>query len=600
MVETTRAGAGGVPRAAVDRGWRQLACAALALLLAAFVAAPATVYLFNNEEVTTPLGAVIGTSWRVVIGVAVAIGLLGLAVRPRGRLALASILLALALLLYLQGNVLVRDYGRFDGGAIDWSRHHGAGTLDAIAWLVLPVAAVAARRRLGRHLPVLAVVIVLLHGAALAGHVLQGRTFRPAPAAGIDAGFAEFSRERNALVMVLDAFAGPAFEQILAGEPAWRTRLDGFTWYRDALAAYPTTLPSVPAMLSGQTTDNGRPVREFMRDSLSRASLPVVLQDRGIATTTITEPVYGEYLAAVPFAGTVSFLDATPGDRRLRDALVVWNVALLRYLPHQLKERVHDGGRWLLRADAAAPGKPQLPYATDAPHCAPSPNQHASRILQEYLVGKASATSRRPTFKFLHLFTSHMPYFLDADGRQLTQERLEQLTESGAVVPQSVSALEQAMAIIERLETLGVLDETLVILAGDHGSHVEMIPGAQEAAHAAGRPSPSLVLPLLLVKPIGATGELAVSEAPVSVTDLAATVADALDVDFPFPGRPLHEVAATERRSRIYRDYTWKHDYWWEEYLPPLTEYRVDGAVRDAGAWSTGRELPAGGPTRQP
>jgi arylsulfatase A-like enzyme len=579
------------------REWLPLAAASVALLVTGFWAAPATVFLFNAGEVTTSLPTIITWSWPVQAGLIAVVALLGAIGRASGRRLLAAVLLALAALLYLQGNVLVRSYGKFDGSDIDWSRHAGSGALEAAAWLGVLVAAVAFRRRVWKYAPGLAAVIVLLNGLTLGSHLLSGRTFAHATTSGLDEGFAGFSRDRNVLIVVMDAFASPVFEQMLADDPAWQDRLDGFTWYRDALAVYPTTLPSIPAILSGRTTDNARPVKAFLRESLARDSLPVVLQQQGFAATVITEPIYGEYFEGVPFAGTVSFLDGVPQNRHRRDALLIWNVALFRYVPHHLKMRIYADHRWLLRdgapAATAASGT-STPYSSAETYRAPSPNQMAGRILQERLLDTATATSRRPTFKFVHFFTTHMPWFVDADCTQLTQERYAQLTEPQAVVAQSTCALNQFLALVERLEELDVLDNTLVILTGDHGSHLELIPGAHEAALAAGRPSPTRVLPLLLVKPIGATGTLKVSEAPVSLTDIAATVAKAMDVAAAFPGRPLGEVPEGEPRSRTCYDYTWLHDYWWEEYLPAMTEYKVEGAVRDPAAWSAGRALPTG------
>jgi arylsulfatase A-like enzyme len=573
--------------------WFPLAAAAAAFLFGAFYFAPATLYLFNAGEVTTPLAEVIRSSGLAQLGALACIAIAGFLGRARGRPLLAAVLLALTALLYLQGNVFVRDYGKFDGSDIDWSRHRLAGVLEVVAWLGVLGVAVAARRRVWKMAPAAALVITLLGGASLGGHLLSGRTFKHATASGLDDRFAEFSRDRNVLIVVLDAFASPVFEQMLIDDPQWRGRLDGFTWYRDALAAYPTTLPSIPAILSGRTTDNSRPVKEFLRDSLTQSSLPVVLQQQGFATCTITEPIYGEYLANVPCTGTVSFLDALPQNRSRRDALLIWNVTMFRYVPHYLKMHVSDDHHWLLREGSKA--ATSLPYAATEPYCAPSPNQQAGRILQQQLLAAATATSRRPTFKFLHFFTTHLPYFLAADGAQLTQQQAAAMTEAQAVGPQSRAALAQVMEILDRLDALGLREQTLVIVTGDHGSHLDLIPGVDEAAKAAGRPAPTKALPLLLVRPLRATGALKVSEAPVSLTDIPATVAQAMGIAPSFPGRPLHEVPETEPRVRIYDDYTWKHDFWWEEYLPAMTEYRVDGAARNPASWGAGRALPTGG-----
>ncbi len=573
-------------------GWFPLAAAALAFLVTAFLAAPLTAYLFNAGAVATPPGAVVAWAWPAVLCVAALVALVGVAAQSRGREVLAALLLAAAALLYVQGNVLVRDYGKFDGSAIDWSRHRAAGWLEAALWLGVAATAVAARRRVWRWAPAAALVIVAANGLALGGHLLSGRSFAHETATGLDERFARFSREKNVLVVVMDAFASPVFEQVLAEDPAWRERLDGFTWYRDALGAYPTTLPSIPAMLSGRTTDNAQPVRAFLRESLQDASLPVVLRRHGFDTATTTEPIFTEFLGDAPCASTVSFLDAAPGSRRGRDARLVWNVALFRYLPHDLKRRVHDDQRWLLRERASAAGAP--PYATDEPFCAPSPNQQAGRLMQQALLQASTAGSDRPTFKFLHFFTTHMPYFLDADGTQLTRERAAAMTEAQAVTRQSACALDQFTAILRRLDELGVGRQTLVILAGDHGSHLSWLPGVDDVAAAAGRPQPTRALPLLLVRMPGAAGPLKVSSAPVCLTDIPATVASVMGVAAAFPGQALHEVPEAGPRPRLYRDYTWTHDFWWEEYLPAMTEYRVEGPARDPASWGAGRALPTG------
>jgi hypothetical protein len=574
--------------------WLPLAAATAAFLCGAFYLAPATLYLFNAGEVTTPLAGVIRASWPVQAGVLAFVAVVGALGRARGRMILAPVLLACAALLYLQGNVFVRDYGKFDGSDIDWARHRAMGALEAAVWLGVLVAAAVAHRRVWKLAPVTALVITLLGGVSLGGHLLSGRSFAHATASGLDDRFTAFSRDRNVLVVVLDAFASPVFEQMLAADPQWRTRLDGFTWYRDALAVYPTTLPSIPAMLSGRTTDNARSVKAFLRESLTQSSLPVVLQQHGFATSTITEPIYGEYLANVPCASTVSFLDALPQNRSRRDALLVWNVTLFRYAPHHLKMRVYDEHRWLLRGDATALASASLPYAAAEPFCAPSPNQQAGRILQQQLLATATATSRQPTFKFLHFFTTHMPYFLAADGTQLTQQQAAAMTEAQAVGPQSTAGLNQVLEILDRLDALGLREQTLVIVTGDHGSHLDLIPGVDDVAKAAGRPSPTRMLPLLLVRPLKATGSLKVSEAPVSLTDIPATVVQAMGVAAAFPGAALGDVPEGAPRPRTCYDYTWKHDYWWEEYLPPMTAFEVTGAARDLASWGAGRPLTTG------
>ena len=67
------------------REWLPLAAATVALLVTGFLAAPATVFLFNAGEVTTSLPDVIQWSWPVQAGVLAVVALLGVVGRASGK-----------------------------------------------------------------------------------------------------------------------------------------------------------------------------------------------------------------------------------------------------------------------------------------------------------------------------------------------------------------------------------------------------------------------------------------------------------------------------------------------------------------------------------
>ncbi len=571
-----------------------LGLAALAVIVTAFIVAPALVFLFNGSEVTIPVTEVIKASLGVQAGFIAAVMVLGLIFGGGGRRILASVLLASAALLYLQGNVFVWDYGRFDGTDIDWSRHLIAGVFEVVVWLGFLVAAVIFSKRLWKFVPRIALVIVLLSAGSLGVHLLSGRTFAHATASGIDDRLFRFSQEKNTLVVILDAFSSPAFDLMLEIDPSWRDRLEGFTYYQDALGVYPTTLPSVPAILSGKTYENSRPMGTFLRESLSGGSLPIVLQDHGFLTHTITETIYGEYLEEVPCTNQLSFLDTHPQNKKFRDSLRIWNIALFRYAPHFLKMQVYSDHKWLLRGTKSSPEMsppPKLPFTDEKPYRVPTPGQQASWILWRQLVDNANTGSGQPTFKFIHLFTTHIPFFLDEECLQLTEEEYAKLGWRGAVPKQCACAMNQVLDLLDRLREFGILDRTLVILAADHGNHINLDSGDDKEIEQTGIPLLSKVLPLLLVKPIGAAGPLQVSRAPVSLIDIPNTVAADMEIEKMFPGRALQGATEGETRTRVYYDYEWEHRFWFTDHLPPMTEFRVNGPVRNPSSWSKGRLL---------
>ena len=258
--------------------------------------------------------------------------------------------------------------------------------------------------------------------------------------------------------------------------------------------------------------------------------------------------------------------------------------------------RVYSDHRWLLQDGnpAGTDSRTPFPYSEDEAFRVPSPNQKATWNLRQQLLDNATADSGKPTFKFVHFFTTHTPYFLGSDCAQSTQQEYDDLGHEGAVLEQSACALNQVIELLDRLRELEVLDETLVIITGDHGSHIDLVTEGEKDPKWNRVPALTKVLPTLLVKPVRASGALRVSEAPVSLTDIPNTVAREMGLEPVFPGQALQDVQADAARARTYYDYTWEHSFWWEDYLPPMTEYRVNGPVRTRESWGEGRVLPSG------
>ena len=61
-----------------------------------------------------------------------------------------SLIFTLALLLWIQGNLLLWEYGVFDGLGIEWSRYSWQGWVDAGLWIILLIAAIIFHRKISR------------------------------------------------------------------------------------------------------------------------------------------------------------------------------------------------------------------------------------------------------------------------------------------------------------------------------------------------------------------------------------------------------------------------------------------------------------------
>ena len=115
-----------------------------------FLFAPFTLYVGNLDEFTTSFPTILSFYLRPAAFVIAVCGLVGIVLRPsvfRGYLVLLA---AINIVLWLQGNILVWDYGLLDGRGIDWERSNWRGWLDLGIWVAVVLTAVFFHRRTGK------------------------------------------------------------------------------------------------------------------------------------------------------------------------------------------------------------------------------------------------------------------------------------------------------------------------------------------------------------------------------------------------------------------------------------------------------------------
>jgi hypothetical protein len=91
---------------------------------------------------------------------------------------------------------------------------------------------------------------------------------------------------------------------------------------------------------------------------------------------------------------------------------------------------------------------------------------------------------------------------------------------------------------------------------------------------------------LLIVKPPRSSGPVRVSYAPTSITDIPATVLDALGLEKTLPGEPALKLDEAARRERQFANYVWENDGWGQPYFEHLDLFRITGPVRNGTSWT--------------
>ena len=417
-----------------------------------------------------------------------------------------GVLLGLGVAALLQGNGLNADYGALNGQAIVWEDYTVYGLINTALWAGILFICLSLRqwKRFGALCVVLPCLLAVGEGGWIAYRAAQAPTPQTETYLS-QAGLYTVGTEENLLVLVLDSVDADQFAQALAEDPDLSRRLEGFTWYRNAMGLSDPTKYGLPALLTGQAYTQPVDYAGFIAAAYADAPLYTMLAGDVWDARFFTDSRY------------VS-LDAGVVDNLAREELAVNDPAGLtrdllrlcafRYAPHFLKPQLWMYSNVFLPY-AQAQGEPVYEVTDPA---------FDARLREEGL----EATVER-AFRLIHLTGMHPPYTMDADCQYQAQGVTAQ--------EQMRGCLRLAEDYLEQLRALGVYDRSAVLILADHGT---------ETVHR----------PLLLLKRPGDTGEMAVNDAPVSYADLPATYVALLTGAQ--AGTELWSIPQGQARTRLY------------------------------------------------
>lgn len=417
-----------------------------------------------------------------------------------------GVLLGLGVAALLQGNGLNADYGALNGQAIVWEDYTVYGLINTALWAGILFICLSLRqwKRFGALCVVLPCLLAVGEGGWIAYRAAQAPTPQTETYLS-QAGLYTVGTEENLLVLVLDSVDADQFAQALAEAPDLSRRLEGFTWYRNAMGLSDPTKYGLPALLTGQAYTQPVDYAGFIAAAYADAPLYTMLAGDVWDARFFTDSRY------------VS-LDAGVVDNLAREELAVNDPAGLtrdllrlcafRYAPHFLKPQLWMYSNVFLPY-AQAQGEPVYEVTDPA---------FDARLREEGL----EATVER-AFRLIHLTGMHPPYTMDADCQYQAQGVTAQ--------EQMRGCLRLAEDYLEQLRALGVYDRSAVLILADHGT---------DTVHR----------PLLLLKRPGDTGEMAVNDAPVSYADLPATYV-ALFTGAQ-AGTELWSIPQGQARTRLY------------------------------------------------
>lgn len=520
-----------------------LLCSTLFFLL------PASVYSGGNEsEFTWPISRLLAEMWPWAAGVVAVSTLVGMAPGGMGR-AWAVLLAALAAISVLHGVFLFVPLPVLDGLSDIKTSSTLISTLDLVFMAAIFLAALVVSWRTPSWVSLQLGFVALV--SLLYAAFIVSTDSKQVPDSAEDASLYSFSRDKNALIVLLDGMQSDVFEDVYS-----KAKLDGFTYFPDTAGVSPTTFLAMPTIHSGQFYDGKRSIKDIYADWVVENSFMADLARAGYSSQVIN-PILSRCPEGTSYCETDGTLLSGPITQRRVEAARLFDVSLLRVVPVVFRDVVYNDGRWLVS---------NAVKKADESHFAVEGSQVLRRMAENI-----STYSDKPTVKFLHLFSTHLPVVIN--------QRCEFVGETvgfsrAAFSDQVGCALAAVSDLFYSMKRAGVYDNTAIVLMADHGTS-----GLDNARFESSDARISATLvgianPTLAFKPIRATGQMITSPNSMSLADIAGFVCE-----------QVKDCSAPERGERIFNRYTWDAAYWRAEALPDLTRFEVIGPVWRESSW---------------
>lgn len=522
----------------------------ISLVFTLFVFAPIDLYLAFQEELWFPLTCLL--RWLFVFGAVsfIIITLLSAFLPQKLSVAFRSAVYACSFLAYLQGNLLILDYGELDGRAVNWSDYTLPYILDALLWIIVITVFIFLMfrfRKKFRHILEVAACVLLITQVVSMSYLLirhPGKQDEDTNAYLSTAGEFIYSPERNVSVLVLDSFDSNFFEELRQKNPDFINQtLEDFTFYYDTVGGATRTKYAIPFILTGTTNKEEQSYVQYLSSSFR--SSPLIQE---LSTGKYDSGLY-VYHQFADLTRTDAFRNIENGTSvptsRFRIARHFMNLVAFRYAPSALSRFF-----WIYTGDFD-----QWKHNVGSNEAFSTSNM----IFYKYITSNSKrkgfrVSAEKPCFRMYHLNGVHPPYKLNENIQSVPPEECSE-------EQQAVGVLKIVAEYLSRLKSVGIYDQTTVIVMSDHG----YIP------HSTVEQSP-----LFLVKLAGASHPFDTSDLPLSYADLP-------------------EILVSALRGTLTSMDNWKADsprYFYQarqnNSVMNITEYIINGPVRDVPAEKTG------------
>lgn len=510
-----------IPRLISKQFMLYLSLTSFFLVFTIIIYAPLEMFLGNINSFEFGLDLI----WWIPLGLAIAVmGLLlglGFAVnlifKRIGTILYGAFLFAIGLAFYIQGNFAGLQLGVMNGAKIDFSEYTSQAFANVFLWVFIILAVFIflyfLKSRGVKPLLYASAILIGMQSVALFVSI-SSVDVKTDVSVVSDKGLFEVSDNKNVIVCVLDMFDQTYFEEILKTESTLKDNLDGFTYFTNSVGSASSTKYALGMILTGQVLMNdGKDIPETTDIAYSKTDFYDVLAENHYRIDMYTTHCLSQKLLQKSYNYTELTKSSISSYKTLAKDL--YQLALCKYAPDVLKPFVWMNGtefEGIVKRNIAA-------Y-----------NKRNSRVADALRNSSFELNNDANMFKFIHLSGAHPPYSNDGNANRVPEN-------SATALSAGRGSLQVAFEYMEEMKKLGVYDDSFIIICADHGYYDAGV----------------LTNPILLVKRAGDSGEMKVSDVPVSHMDFHATIMTdlGLNQDHKY-GKSVFEIEPGEQRHRMF------------------------------------------------
>ena len=400
-------------------------------------------------------------------------------------------LFLLVILFYAQGNLIPDSNGELDGNAIDWKKVNLDMIMSDLLWGVGICAFVIGVKQKKYNLIIKQQKYIV--GAIICFEAVM-TIFTLLSVGGFDyekgrvctnKGEFEYSKSNNMIVLMLDRLDGEYMKDNATAEQL--SKLEGFTFYYDTMGYFGRTSKAVPHVITGVPYFYETDYNEYLNSAYDSSPLLSTLNEKNwnIGIYTCEQiPQDGEYVKNVENFSNVK-LEINSKERFIKN---IYKIVAYSYMPYHIKSYFE------FYADVILEDRKIV--NEDTMYSWKNPTFYSD-------IDNMIANREENVFRFYHLEGLH------------TSTTTAQCTESED--NQSLSDVYQGNMLlidkfISKLKEIGVYDESIIIIMGDHGNSIDNREGLKGCFWGTN--------PCFMVKGIGERHDFNMSDRPLSYEDL--------------------------------------------------------------------------------